>query len=366
MGEFDVIVVGGGPGGSTVATCCAQRGWRVALFEHARFPRHKACGNVLNPNCWPVLERSGAAEKVRDLPQFPVAGATFTTADQQVLQIDRRDGDGRFTAIRRGLLDVVLLEQARSAGVTVFEDDTVHGIESGEVITHSGRHRARKGIVGADGRHSVMAQAAGLARNPGRGTEYIAFQGHFPAPKSMDDRVQLHVFPGGYCGLVRIDSDQLNLCIVAGRDQARHRDNCAALFARTAGQNPHFRALDIVPQPSEQLHCVHPVRMPPNVPAKKGIFLVGDALRVMEPFTGQGIYFALRTAELAAEAMNDSRNPEATYAAAVTQLYRERARINDWLRWLMYHERAARTVINLLQKRPRMISKLADNVLGEA
>ena len=367
MSEFDVIVVGGGPAGAAAATFCARRGWHVALFEHARFPRHKVCGNVINPNCWPVLEHCGVAEKVQALPQFAVRGATFTAMDQSTLQIDRRTNDGRFTAIRRYQLDATLLEHARASGATVFEDDTIHGIEPGRaVVAHSGRYVARKGLVGADGRHSIVAQAAGLARNVGRGNEYIAFQGHFPAPKSMDDRVQLHVFPGGYCGLVRIDSDHLNLCIVAGRDQARHRDNCAALFARTAGQNPHFRALDIVPQPSEQLHCVHPVRMPPNVPAKKGIFLVGDALRVMEPFTGQGIYFALRTAELAAEAMNDSRNPEATYAAAVTQLYRERARINDWLRWLMYHERAARTVINLLQKRPRMISKLADNVLGEA
>ena len=93
---------------------------------------------------------------------------------------------------------------------------------------------------------------------------------------------------------------------------------------------------------------------------------MGDALRVMEPFTGQGIYFALRTAELAAEAMGNSRNSEAAYSAAVVRLYRERGWINDWLRRLIYHERIAGAVINLLQKWPRLVTELADNVLGEA
>jgi flavin-dependent dehydrogenase len=63
MSDFDVIVGGGGPAGATAAAFCAQRGLRVALFEHARFPRHKVCGDVINPNCWPVLERLGVAGK---------------------------------------------------------------------------------------------------------------------------------------------------------------------------------------------------------------------------------------------------------------------------------------------------------------
>jgi flavin-dependent dehydrogenase len=223
-----------------------------------------------------------------------------------------------------------------------------------------------KGIIGADGRHSIVAQAAGLVRNVGGGNEYIAFQGHFPAPKGMDDRVQLHLFPGGYCGLVRVDSDHINLCIVTAREHARDRDDCQALFAHTVERNPHFRALNIAPEPIEPLHCVHPVCTPANAPAKNGVFLVGDALRVMEPFTGQGIFFALRTAELAADALGTSRRPEAAYAAAVARFYRDRARTNDWLRRLLYHEKTARLVLRALRNWPRLLAGLTDNVLGEA
>jgi flavin-dependent dehydrogenase len=108
------------------------------------------------------------------------------------------------------------------------------------------------------------------------------------------------------------------------------------------------------------------VCLPSNVPAKNGVFLVGDALRVIEPFTGQGIFFALRTAELAAEAIGTPERAEAAYTTAVAQFYRERAATNDWLRRLMYRERTARIVLKALPSQPWLIQRLADNVLGEA
>lgn len=366
MSKFDVIVVGGGPAGATAATLCAQRGLSVALFEHARFPRHKVCGDVINPNCWPVLERLGVAEKVRALPQHRIEGATFTTADGGLLHVPRRTNVGSLTAIRRSLFDAALLEHAKDAGVAVFEDDTVHGITAGcEVATHSGRYISLKGIIGADGRHSVVARTAQLVRNAGRRNGHIAFQAHFSAPNTMDDRVQLHLFPGGYCGLVRLDEERVNLCIVTDRQEARLHNDCEALFGRTVLQNPHFRTLDIAPSPLEPLRSAHPLCGPMNIPAKNNVFLVGDALRVMEPFTGQGIFFALRTAELAAHAIVNSQSPAAAYAGAVAQLYHAQARTNGWLRRLMYHDRTASFVINAFPRAPWLIRRFADNVLGE-
>ena len=84
----------------------------------------------------------------------------------------------------------------------------------------------------------------------------------------------------------------------------------------------------------------------------------------MEPFTGQGIFFALRTGELAAEAISRPARREEPYAVAVATLYRQRGRANDYLRHAMYHERAARVVILLLSRAPRLAYWLADNVLG--
>ncbi len=362
MNEFDVVVVGGGPAGATAAAACAQRGLRVALFEHARFPRHKVCGDVINPNCWPVFERLGVARKIRELPQQTIDGACFTTTGRHVLTVALPHPT---VAIRRSLLDAALLDHARSCGVHVIEGETVHDVlANGRVATSHGEYGARTAIIGADGRHSVVARKTGLARLRRRRTESVAFQSHFRAPATLDHRVQLHLFRGGYCGLVRVDAERANLCIVTGPWAARFHHDCEALFARTVWQNPHFRETGVAPEPLESLQSAHPLHAPVNRAAGHGVFLAGDALRVMEPFTGQGIFFALRTGEMAAEAIGQPSRREEPYAVAVATLYRQRGRANDYLRHAMYHERAARVVIPLLSHAPRLAYWLADNVLG--
>src|ERR1700674_4409027 len=122
MNDFDVIVVGGGPGGATAAALCARRGLRVALFEHSRFPRHKVCGDVINPNCWPVLERIGVAEKIRALPHHEIEAALFAASAGDVINVPMPHGG---SAIRRSLFDLALLEHAQTCGVQVFENETV-------------------------------------------------------------------------------------------------------------------------------------------------------------------------------------------------------------------------------------------------
>jgi flavin-dependent dehydrogenase len=363
MSDFDVIVVGGGPAGATAATLCTQRGFRVALFEHARFPRHKVCGDVINPNCWSVLKKLGVAEKIRALPHHDIEAALFTAPAGGVVNVPMPRGA---VAIRRSLFDQVLLEHARACGVQVFEDETVHEIASERrVSTGTECYRARKAIIGAEGRHSMTARSSGLVRKSPKGNGHVAFQAHFRAPPALDRRVQLHLFRGGYCGLVRVDAERVNLCIVTDRRGARFHNDCAALFGHTVRQNPHFRNLGITPEPLEPLQSAHPLRGPMNVPARNGVFLVGDALRIMEPFTGQGILFALRTAEIVAESIGSPSQPERSYAADVTTLYRRRGRTNEWLRRVMYRERAARAIIPLVRRLPGLARWLADNVLGE-
>jgi len=362
MTDFDVIVVGGGPAGATAGAFCAQRGLRVALFEHARFPRRKVCGDVINPNCWPLFERLGVAGKIRALPHHVIEGALFATSETRTVTIPL---PRLMVAIRRDLFDAALLENARACGVQVFEHTTVHELSTNPlVVMGSGCSLSAKAVLGADGRHSITAQRTGLARRVRTGNGHIAFQSHVRAPQALDGRVQLHLFQGGYCGLVRVDAECANLCIVTDGQGARLHNDCEALFAHTVWRNPRFRELGIAPEPHEPWQSAHPLQAPMNLPARDGVFLVGDALRVMEPFTGQGIFFALRTGELAAEAICRRVGGEEQYGAAVADLYRQRGRTNEWLRRVMYRERAARVIVPVVQRAPRLARWLADNVLG--
>jgi menaquinone-9 beta-reductase len=357
MERFDVLVVGGGPAGATVAAQCAMRGLRVGLVEHKRFPRHKVCGDVINPRCWPVFERLGVAGLVRALPHRELSGATFTTQRGATLTIDHRG----LWAVRRSVLDAALLDHAKACGVTVYEGEVAHKARPGWRVLTTGREFTAPVLVGADGRHSLVAKEAGLAcrRDDGRGGP-IALQAHFHAPAAMDDKVQLHLFPGGYCGIVRVDTTELNLCLVTDRAGAAYHGDCGQLFAQTAGRNPQFCALGLLPEPLGPLRSAHPLWTPPNRPCGGGVFLAGDALRAVEPFTGQGIFFALRTGELAAQAICEG----ADYSTAIRRLYRQRGRTNDLLRRLMYHERAAGVVVSALRRFPALRHWLAGTVLS--
>jgi flavin-dependent dehydrogenase len=349
VSEFDIIVIGGGPAGATAAAFCAQKGLAVAVIEHKRFPRRKVCGDVLNPNVWPTLERLGVAGKIRDLSHHTITGALFTTSAGASLDIPLHA-----RAIRRSLFDDVLLQHARDCGALVVEGEAALEISPmREVVTRSSRHVSRKGIIAADGRHSIAARRSTPAH------DRIAFQAHFRAPVNLDDRVQLHLFPGGYGGLVRLDDGQVNICIVTDRAGAQLHDDCEALFARTVWRNRHFRALGISPEPLEPLQSAHPLVTQPNQPYRDGVWLAGDALRTTEPFTGQGIYFALRTGELAADSVLTGHD----YGAAVRSLYRQRTRTNELLRRLMYRERIASPLVRALRHWPVATRWLAGNVL---
>jgi flavin-dependent dehydrogenase len=372
MKRFDVLVVGGGPAGATVAALCAGQGFEVGLIEHRRFPREKVCGDVINPNCWPVLERSGAAAVLRSVPHQRLGGAEFTVAGCAPLAVavpGGRDGDGDgLIAVRRSVFDAALLARARAAGARVFEGLTAHGLRGrGRLTSGDGEFTARF-IVGTDGRHSVVARAGGLARS-GTADNRVAVQARLRAPETLGDRVQLHLFAGGYCGLARLDQDTANLCVVAGRDVYRRSRGWAEFLEATVLGNPHVRRLGADLEPLGRVAAAHPLRRPMQRPAGDGVLLAGDALCVTEPFTGQGIFFALRSAELAAECIGASlrgagQDAGAQYAAAVARLYRQRARTNRWLRRLMCHAGWAAAAMTCLGRCPAALGWLAGNVVA--
>src|SRR5438876_1605671 len=139
--RFDVIVVGGGPAGSVGAASCAQAGFSVALFEHKTFPRHKVCGDVINPGCWPIFESLSVAGKIRALPQHAVTAVQFTMSGNAAFTVPMHA-----CAIRRSELDTALLQHARACGVTVLEAEAVRDIShTSEVLTSNGRYIASHG-----------------------------------------------------------------------------------------------------------------------------------------------------------------------------------------------------------------------------
>lgn len=322
-------------------------GLRTLLIERAIFPREKVCGDCLNPACWPVLERLGVAAEVRAAPHGKLSSVDFIAVDGAVVSAPLPDGVNAEIAIRRSLLDQILLRRAQSLGVEVREGETLLSVVRAEgwiVGTDHSELRSRV-LVAADGRNSTVARLCELM--PRRGPDRVALQTHLPLPGGFSDRIVLQLLPEGYSGQAPVGDGLLNLCLVS-------RPKDLAAIKRWAEKG-------FAISPDHAWRTIAPLARAALPAAMPGLFLIGDAARVVEPFTGEGISYALRSGELAAEAIaaGDYRQ----YARAHRKLYSGRLWINTLARHAVEHPRLVSNLLRFLPNEKSVLRALTSKVV---
>src|SRR5215470_17957418 len=198
MQPFDVAIVGGGPAGSSCAAFCAAAGLRTLVLDREKFPREKVCGDCLNPSCWPVLERLGLAEKLRDLPHSKLSSVAFVAIDGREVSLDLPTGTDCEISMKRSLFDELLLKRARELGANVQEQTTVTGVSRDgdwKIETASGDFFPARILIGADGRNSTVAHFCNLLPRPAR--ERVALQAHIALPRDFGNRIVLQILREG-------------------------------------------------------------------------------------------------------------------------------------------------------------------------
>ncbi len=291
---WDVAIVGSGPAGASCAAFCAQAGLRTLVLERAKFPREKVCGDCLNPTGWRVLERLGVAAEVRAAPHGKLRSVDFIDVDERKVSAPLPDGEKAEIAIKRSVLDQILLRRARSLGAEVREGETLLSLARGnhwKVTSDQACEEARI-LVAADGRNSTVARLCNLM--PRKGPDRVAQQTHIPLPRDFGDRIVLQLLPQGYSGQAPVGEGLLNLCLVS-------RPNDLSSIKRWAEKEFGISA-------AHPWRTIAPLARAALPPGRPGLFLVGDAARVVEPFTGEGIYYALRSGELAADGPQERRS----------------------------------------------------------
>lgn len=347
--DFDVIIVGGGPAGASCAAFCAHGGLRTAIIERAQFPREKVCGDCLNPIAWPVLERLSIAERVLSLAHARLKVVEFIGCNLRKLTVSLPSSPRGEIAIKRSLFDQLLLRRAGELGAETLEERTVTAVsrasESWCIETTRGRMTARF-LIAADGRNSTVARLLGL--QPSAQKDRVGLQTHIPLPEGLRERVRMQFVPEGYTGLADIGEGQANLCLVARPAHIERLQGWAI-------ERYHL-------PPVQEWRIITPLSRAPISPVGENVLLVGDAARVVEPFTGEGIAYALLSGELAAKAL--LAGDVASYKPAHARLYRGRLWVNSFAKAACLSPALATNFLGLAALCPALLTLLTRKVVG--
>ncbi|MGI8671723.1 MAG: NAD(P)/FAD-dependent oxidoreductase [Luteitalea sp.] len=305
----DVIVSGAGPAGAFAAVLLARAGVRVTLIDRETFPRHKLCGDTLNPGGLALLRRHRLHEPIEQ-HGVPLDGMLVT--GESGVRISGTYGPGLVgRAWCRSALDQQLLHAAASAGaevrtgVLVQEPYLSHAagrVGGVRLKTGDGRSEVLRArwTIAADGRRSRLALALGLIRQPAQPRRW-AIGTYASGVSELGTLGEMHVRRGHYIGVAPAAGGAANLCLVTA-DRAGLHDPARRLWAALHA-DPLLRERCAQARPETPVVLLGPLAVDARTAGAPGLLLAGDAAGFIDPMTGDGLHLALQGGRLAADVL---------------------------------------------------------------
>ncbi len=298
---YDVIVIGGGPSGAMAAKTCAESGMSVLLLEKEKIPRYKTCGGAVSKKAFDLIGKYDQLE-----PFFNLYGARTFTPDLEPL-VHKFDDVVSILTFRNSF-DEFLLKNAESSGTKIIEKENVVNInqtsECVEVSTLKNKYLS-KILIGADGVNGIVAKSTKMRKYWGKDSSGICVEIEI---KLDNTAIKEYVFDPqlvdfyfienwGY-GWVFPKGNILSVGIGGMRNRVNDPISSLSNFLNliSAGKNTKLDEHIV----SKKAHLI-PAGGVDRVTYGNRVMLVGDAAGFVDPFLGEGIYYAIASGIIAGE-----------------------------------------------------------------
>lgn len=317
--DCDVVVVGAGPAGSSVAIRLARSGFHVILVERDKFPRHKLCGEFISPECLAYFHELGVidsmlaagGERITETAFYSCSGRSVVVPSEWLGNIDGA------LSLSRAEMDLRMMQKARDEGVNVIEETRVtKTLMSPDGTIRAVRTRSADGrvrdisaalVIDAAGRGGQLSRSAAKTTRGSEHVRFVGFKAHLRNTNLARGRCEIYLFPGGYSGLSGIGNGLSNHCFLISADIVKkYIGQTNKMIEEIVFQNVRAREMmESAPVEGEWLTVSidrFGLRDPNPAP---GLVAVGDAAAFVDPFTGSGMLLALESASILANIISE-------------------------------------------------------------
>lgn len=370
---YDVAIVGGGLAGLALSIQLIRQGHIVILFEKEQYPFHKVCGEYISLESWDFLNDLGVDLDGINVPI--ITKLQVTSVNGKMLEQSLPLGG---FGISRYRLDNTLAQIAKNEGVIVMENTKVKDIvflDEEFIVDTSQQQYHAKMVAGSFGKRSnidIKWKRPFTNASKNKLNNYIGVKYHiktdFPA-----DTIALHNFKNGYCGIVKIEDDNYNLCyLTTANNLQKSKGDIKEMERHILSQNPHLKKIftenKII---NDNPLTISQISFDKKSQVENHVLMIGDAAGMITPLCGNGMSMALHGSKIAAIYIHDFLQAKITraemeqqYTLQWNQQFANRLKMGRRIQRLFGSKKLTNFFLAITKPFPKLINYLVKQTHG--